>query len=146
MQTIDEDLTNDEKLGEDEESNDLAKQFLHPGYTWRGLALRPYSAATEQLFKQIWDRADVAETVFLEFVFIHVEDREKLKVLCWDKPLFRTAFLDWLESLGMLTNEDYLAAMEFFEEVRNWAQKSSVEVIPDPSLPEKKTKATSQPV
>jgi hypothetical protein len=140
MQGINEDLTIDDNL--DNQESDLEKQFLHPAYTWRGISLRPYSAATEQLFKQIWDQADVAETVFLEFVFIHIEDREKLKVLCWDKPLFRGAFLDWLESLGTLTNEDYLAAMEFFEDVRNWARKSSVEVIPDPALPEKKTKAT----
>jgi hypothetical protein len=135
-----EDLTIDDNL--DSQESDLEKQFLHPGYTWHGIPLRPYSAATEQLFKQVWDQADVAETVFLEFIFIHIEDREKLKVICWDKPLFRGAFLDWLESLGTLTNEDYIAAMEFFEDVRNWARKSSVEVIPDPTLPEKKTKAT----
>jgi hypothetical protein len=141
MQGINEDLTIDDNL--DNQESDLEKQFLHPGYTWHGIPLRPYSAATEQLFKQVWDQSDVAETVFLEFIFIHIEDREKLKVLCWDKPLFRGAFLDWLESLGTLTNEDYLKAMEFFEDVRNWARKSSVEVIPDPALPEKKTKATS---
>jgi hypothetical protein len=165
---MNEDTTNDENLGPinnmladyeeaelvaaraqacgEVEAAQLEKQFLHPGYNWHGLPLRPYSAATEQLFKQVWDRNDAPETVFLEFVFIHTQDREKLKVLCWDKLLFRSALLDWLESLGTVTDEDNRAAMAFFEEVRNWARKSSVEVIPDPSLPEKKTTEMVQPL
>jgi hypothetical protein len=142
MQAINEDISSDDNQ---KESNDLENQFLHPGYTWHGLTLRPYTAGTNALFKNILDYSDAPETIFLSFIFIHVEDREKLKILCKDKGKFFSALIDWLDTLGEVTSEDELAAMEIFEEIRGWARKSSVEVIPDPTLPEKKTRATNQP-
>lgn len=138
-----EDISTDQDLGDEaaEQSNDLAKQFLHPGYTWRGLALRPYTGGTDLLFNQIFDNNDAPFTIFLSFIFVHVEEREKLIALCWDKLKFRQALLAWIDELGPLSNEDKTAAMELFEEVRSWARKSAVEVIPDDSLGQKKTKA-----
>jgi hypothetical protein len=138
-----EDTSTDENLGADAgetESNDLEKQFLRPGYTWRGLSLRPYTGGTDLLFNQIFDSNDAPFTIFLSFIFIHVEEREKLISLCWDKLKFREALLAWIDKLGPLSNEDKTSAMNLFEEVRGWARKSAVEVIPDDSL-QKKTKA-----
>jgi len=142
-----EDLTEDENIGSGEQAasaNDLTKQFLHPGYAFKGHALRPYTAGTDLLFNQVLDRNDAPFTIFLAFIFIHVHDREKLVALCWDKLKFRSALLDWIDSLGELTGEDKTEAMNLFEEIRGWARKSSVEVIPDSALPEKKTKATGR--
>jgi hypothetical protein len=136
---MNEDLSNDENLVVDGDG-DLAKRFLHPGYTWRGLSLRPYTAGTDLLFNQVLDRNDAPFTIFLSFIFIHVHDRERLVELCWDKMEYRKALLSWIDSLGELTNDDKIAAMELFEEIRGWARKSAVEVIPDDSLPQKKTK------
>jgi hypothetical protein len=145
MQGINEDLSIDDNL--DSQESDLEKQFLHPGYTWRGLKLKPYTISSRQLFKQVMNfRDDEPSTFFLKFIFIHVFDnREKLIELCWDKAKFHAAFLDWLDSLGSVTDvtaKDDIAAMELYEEICGWVRKSSVEVIPDPGLPEKKTKAT----
>jgi hypothetical protein len=137
-----EDLTSDENLGLGTAgSAELERQFVRPGYVWRGLALRPYTAGTDLLFNQILDRGDAPFTIFLEFIFIHIEDREKLIELCWDKLKFREALLNWIDSLGELTTADKTQAMELFEEIRGWARKSSVEVLPDPELPQKKTTA-----
>jgi hypothetical protein len=137
MQT--EDLTIDDNL---RESDELEKQFLHPGYTWRGLALRPYSYGSYLMFKNILNPNDAPEMFFMQFIFVLLYDREKLKLLCRDKAKFFSEFIDWSDSLGEVTTDDELAAMKIFEEIRGWAQKSSVEVVPDPTLPEKKTAAT----
>jgi hypothetical protein len=152
----DQDLTSDDNISDQtEDAADLSKQFLHPGYTFKGQALRPYTAGTEMLFNQVFERDDAAATIFLIFIFIHVRDfeplfdkktgkllSEGLISLCWDKLKFRRAFLIWIESMGHLSKEDNTEAMNLFEDIRGWARKSSVEVIPDPALPEKKTKAT----
>jgi hypothetical protein len=142
--TMNEDLSTDENLGSAGNDGELAKQFLRPPYTWRGLELRPYTAGTDLLFSQVLDRNDAPSTIFLSFIFIHVHDPEKLIELCWDKLEYRKALINWIESLGEVTSEDKIAAMELFEQIRGWARKSSVEVIPDPSLPEKKTKAKNR--
>jgi hypothetical protein len=140
IKNMNEDLTTDETLGTEEEAgNELAKQFLHPGYTWKGLSLRPYTAGTDLLFNQVLDRNDSPFTIFLTFIFIHLHDRTQLVALCWDKLKFREALLEWIDSLGQLSNDDKTTAMELFEEIRGWARKSSVEVIPDEH--QKKTKA-----
>jgi hypothetical protein len=139
-----EDLTSDDDIGDPENAvtdNALAKQFLHPGYTFKGMQLRPYTAGTDLLFNQVLDRNDAPFTIFLSFIFIHVRERKELRMLCWDKEKFREALLDWVDSIGQLSNEDKTEAMNLFEEMRGWAQKSSVEVIPDAAASQKKTKA-----
>lgn len=142
---MNEDLTIDEQIGVDQtQANDLEKQFLHPGYSWRGLSLRPYGVSTDLLCRQVLDRNDSPEFYFLSFIFIHVYDEERLIELCWKPIEFRKAVLSWAGSLGELTNDDYEKAAEIQKEMRNWARISSVEVIPDPTLPQKKTKATCQ--
>jgi hypothetical protein len=129
MTTQKEDLTDDDALGDvDTTQRDLSKQFLHAGYTFKGMPLRPYTAGTDLLFNQVLDRNDAPFTIFLTFVFIHIEERTKLIGLCWDKAKFREALLIWVDSLGALTNEDKQEAMTLFEDVRGWARKSSVEV------------------
>jgi hypothetical protein len=141
-----EDLTTDAEFGTGEDAatdTALSNQFVHPGYTFKGQKLRPYTAGTDLLFLQILDREnDAPFTIFLAFIFIHVHDREKLVKLCWDKFKFREALLTWIDSLGALTNEDKQEAMKLFEDVRGWAQKSAVETI---DAPQKKTKATRRP-
>jgi len=146
MKTQNEDLTADDQIGDIETVPhiDLEKQFVHPGYTFKGLPLRPYTAGTDLLFNQVLDQNDAPFTVFLAFIFIHVHERHKLIGLCWDKGKFRVALLDWIDSLGPLTTEDKAEAMNLFEDVRGWARKSTVEVVPDPRFPEKKTKAKHQ--
>jgi hypothetical protein len=139
---MNQDLTTDENLGtESAESKELEKQFLHPGYTWRGLSLRPYTGGTDFLFNQIVDLNDAPFTIFLEFIFIHVYPQKTLIELCWDKLKFREALVEWVDGLGPLSNEDKKSAMTLFEDIRGWARKSAIEVIPDDSLPQKKTKA-----
>jgi hypothetical protein len=135
-----EDLTTDENLGAEATSTELERQFLHPGYVWRGIQLRPYTAGTDLLFNQVLDRGDAPFTIFLSFIFIHVEEREKLIQLCWDKLKYRKALISWIEALGEISESDKLKAMELFEEMRGWARKSSVEVIPEDNGAQKKTR------
>jgi hypothetical protein len=141
-----EDLTTDDSTGavgdELDQTSRLANQFTHPGYSFKGQALRPYTAGTDLLFNQVLDRNDAPLTIFLSFIFIHLHERERLFALCWDKLKFRAALFDWIDSLGQLSNEDRTEAMNLFEEIRGWARKSSVEVV---DAPEKKTKATRRP-
>jgi len=146
MKTQTEDLTEDETIGEIEtvNENDLAKQFVQPGYTFKGLPLKPYTAGTDLLFSQIIDQNDSPQTIFLSFIFVHVRDRTEMIKLCWDKEKFRGAFLDWADSIGPITKEDHMTALNLFEEIRGWAKKSTVEIVPDPDFPEKKTKAKRQ--
>src|SRR5436190_633761 len=115
-----EDLTTDDAIGDAENVTDnaLAKQFLHPGYTFKGIPLRPYTSGTDLLFNQVLDHNDAPFTIFLSFIFLHVRERNELIRLCWDKEKFREAFLDWLDSLGQLSNEDKTDAMTLFEEIR----------------------------
>jgi hypothetical protein len=137
-----EDTTTDETLSQADGSDELAKQFLHPGYSWRGLPLRPYGVSTEILFRNAVDyQNDQWEMICLTFMFVHLYDREKLIDLCWNKREFRKALLQWAEELE-LKSDDYIRAMELFEEIRGMARKSSIEVVPDPDLPQKKTRAS----
>lgn len=141
-------LSTDENLlanDPDPTAADLSGQFTHPGYSFKGEALRPYTAGTDLLFHQVLDRHDAPVTLFLAFIFIHLkrwegDGRSKLLELCWDKLAFRAALIDWIESLGELTLEDKSEATRLFEEMRGWARKTSVEVVPDGA--QKKTKAT----
>jgi hypothetical protein len=144
MQEVAQDLSDDENFAQDGEK-ELTKQLFKSGYSWKGIPLKPYSAATDWLFDQLFDEADAAYTIFLKFIFLHTLEEENAIDLCWDRPRFRRAMLKWIKQIGPLSNEDKAAAMDLFEEIRGWARKSSVEVIPDPSLPQKKTEATSQP-
>jgi hypothetical protein len=151
------DLTTDDEINEGAAAasateNDLARQFLHTGYSFKGQQLRPYTAGTDLLFNQVLDRNDAPFTIFLSFIFIHqacnwtLNEQKKLVptreflLACWDKLSFRAALLEWIDSLGAISNADKMDAMNLFEEIRGWARKSSVEVIPDPG--QKKTKAT----
>lgn len=139
-----EDISTDENIGtETIETKDLARQFMRPAYTWRGFSLRPYTAGTDQLFSQIFDPADAPMTMFLSFIFIHVYERSQLVALCWDKAKFHEAFIAWLDELGPLTSEEKTQAMKLFEDVRGWARKSAVEVIPENGS-QKKTKARAR--
>ena len=131
-----EDLTDDENLGDGE----LTKQFFRSGYSWKGVPLKPYTAGSDWLFSQILDHSDAPFTIFLEFTFLHTLEDEKAVELCWDKSRFRLAMLAWLNDLGPVSNEDKISAMKLFEEIRGWARKSSVEVVPDET--QKKTEAT----
>jgi hypothetical protein len=140
-----EDLTTDETLSEAEGSDELAKQFFNPAYTWRGLSLRPYTGGTDFLFNQILDSDDAPFTIFLTFIFIHICEPDKLVTLCWDKLEFRKALIAWIDELGPLSIEDKESAMKLFEDLRGFARKSSIEVIPDASLPQKKTRASRRP-
>jgi hypothetical protein len=144
-----EDTTTDETLSESlareaaMESDDLAKQFFKPAYIWRGLKLRPYTGGTDYLFDQIIDPEDRGFSMFISFIFLHIyEDEEALLELCWDKLKFRKAVLEWRKKLGPLSIEDKKSAMQIFEDVRGWARKSSIEVVPDASLPQKKTRVS----
>jgi hypothetical protein len=138
---MNDDLSEDGQIAIDP-AEDLGRQFLHPGYTWRGLKLNPYTAGTDLLFNQVLDQNDSPFTIFFAFIFIHLQERARLIELCWDKPRFRAALLEWVESVGPISEEDKTQAMKLFEEMRGWARKSSVDVLPDPELPQKKTKAT----
>jgi hypothetical protein len=141
---MNQDLSTDENIEGADGADDLEKQFLRPGYVWHGLSLRPYGVVSDILSRQVLDRNDGPEFMLLGFVFIHVYDEEKLLDLCWDKRKYRKAVLEWAKSLGEITTDDYAEALKMFEEIRGFARKSSVEVVPDPSLPQKKTKATRQ--
>jgi hypothetical protein len=126
---------------------ELAREFVRPGHYFKGEALKPYTAGTDLLFTQVLDRNDATMTAILSFVFIHrsTVKREELLALCWDKPKFRAALLDWIESIGPLTAEDHKAADDIFLAMRTAAQKSEVEVVPDASdLSQKKMKASRQ--
>jgi hypothetical protein len=137
-----EDTTTDETLSEADQSDELAKQFFKPAYTWRGLSLRPYTGGTDFLFNQIIDSNDAPFTIFLTFIFIHICEPDRLVALCWDKLEFRKALMAWIDEIGPISTEDKESAMQLFEDVRGWARKSSIEVIPDDSLPQKKTRAS----
>jgi hypothetical protein len=143
MQGMNEDLSNDENFRDGAEEKGLTDQFFRAGYYWKGIALKPYTVGTDWLFSQILDPDDAPFTIFLEFIFIHTLDEAKAIDLCWKKPEFRLAMLKWLNSLDSpISNDDKIAAMELFEDARQWARKSSVEVIPDDS--QKKREATIQ--
>jgi len=137
-----EDLTVDENIGDGADDPELTKQFFRSQYSWKGIALRPYTAGTDFLFTQILDHADAPFTIFMEFIFLHTLEDKKAVDLCWDKSRFRLAMLAWLDELGPVSNEDRISAMELFEEIRGWARKSSVEVKPDEA--QKKTEVTNQ--
>ncbi len=141
-QNIQEDLTEDAAIGSAGTETELANQFIHPGYSFKGQPLRPYTAGTDLLFNQVLDRSDAPHTIFLSFIFIHMRERRELFSLCWDKLEFRAALFEWIDSLGFLSNEDREEAMNLFEEIRGWARKSSVEVV---DSPQKKTRATRRP-
>lgn len=137
------DTTLDDNLLTDDEPKpaDLAREFTHPGYSFKGEPLRPYTAGTDLLFTQVLDRNDATRTAVMSFIFIHLQkDRAKLLDLCWDKTKFRIALLDWLEKIAP-TSEDYVTADTLFVEIRESARKTSVTVI-DADHPQKKTKAT----
>jgi hypothetical protein len=138
------DLTTDDNLLTDDSptAKDLAGQFVRPSYSFKGEDLRPFTAGTDLLFNQVLDRNDASMTCILSFVFVHRQKiaRDELLNLCWDKTKFRGALIDWIDSLGELTLQDKRDATALFEEMRGWARKSSVEIVPDAA--EKKTKAS----
>jgi len=94
------DLTSDDEIGSEQKTaTDLANQFLHPGYHFKGMALRP-TRPDDLLFNQVLDRNDAPFTSFMSFIFLHLHPRSQLVVLCWDKLKYREALLDWIDSLG----------------------------------------------
>ena len=123
---------------------ELAREFVNPGYYFKGQPLRPYTAGTDLLFSQVLDRNDATMTAIMSFIFIHREaiTREELLTLCWDKTKFRAALLDWIESLGQLSEADKKEADDAFLAMRTAAQKSQVEIIPDDLTSQKKMKAS----
>ncbi len=121
-------------------SEELAREFTRPGFSWMGQRLQPYTSGTDLLFTQVLDRNDATRTAVMSFIFIHtLKDRERLLDLCWDKTKFRTALLEWIEKTAP-TPDDYADADKLFVEMREGARKTSVAVIPEGT--EKKTKAT----
>ncbi len=147
MKTEPEDLTTDDTVGENTRPSDtdLARQFTHPGYMFKGQQLGSYTAGTDLLFNQVLDQNDAPYFVFLSFIFIHLKDRAEMIPLCWDKQKFRCALLDWIDSLGPLTQDDKTEAMHIFEDMRGAARDSTVEVVPQ-GRAEKKTKAKRRPL
>jgi hypothetical protein len=128
-------LTSDEPTSEE-----LAREFTRPGFSWMGQRLQPYTSGTDLLFTQVLDRNDATRTAVMAFIFIHtLKDRERLLDLCWDKTKFRTALIEWIEKTAP-TPDDYAEADNLFVQIREGARKTSVAVIPEGT--EKKTKAT----
>ena len=66
MQTQVEDISADDSLGEEQitTEKELEKQFLHPGYTFKGQKLKPYTAGTDLLFNQVLDQNDAPDGRF----------------------------------------------------------------------------------
>jgi hypothetical protein len=139
----DTDLSSDDNLLTSGEptSEELGREFTRPGDSWMGQPLRPCTAGTDLLFTQVLDRNDATRTAVVSFIFVHLaeHEREKLLELCWDKTKFRIALLEWIEKLAP-TPEDYIAADNLFVEMREGARKTSIAFIPEGT--EKKTKAS----
>jgi len=152
-QPIENDLSEDENpLAETPTARDLAKQFVHPTYSFKGQDLEPYTAGTDLLFNQVLDRNDKPMTLILSFIFVQLsshyqnddrgerEPTDEFFEQCWDNTKYKRAFYRWTNSLGTLSNQEKSEATALFEDMRGWAQKSSVEVVPD--INQKKTKAS----
>src|SRR5882724_203189 len=67
------DLSTDDNLLASAEPTpgELAREFVHPGYNFKGEPLKPYTAGTDLLFTQVLDRNDATMTAILSFIFIH---------------------------------------------------------------------------
>lgn len=132
-----EDLTLDDE--QDTTNEDLEKEFVRPAYTFRGEQLAPYTAGTDLLFRQVTDRNDDAMTVFMAFIFLHLQPRDTLLTLCWNKLEFRKALVSWMDKIGLLSNDEQNEVVQLFTDIRGAAIKASVELTDDKKKSKKAT-------
>jgi hypothetical protein len=145
------DLTIDEDIlaSDGPTHSDLSREFTRPNFSFKGNALRPITAGSNQLFSQVLDRNDANTTAILSFIFIHCESKWKSSVktgkweptsglldLCWDKNRFRAALLEWVDTLGEI---DHKETGDLFEAMNKSSKKGVVDPLPEPD--QKKTKA-----
>ena len=118
-------------MSEDQDiSQELNGAFVSGERTWRGQALAPYTEGSRLLLSQIRSEDDAGLFFIWAFLYLHLElkkDRRNAIRLCWDKPAFREAVLDF--SAGMTLHDRDLAA-SIVNAVLDEAGKAETEVIP----------------
>jgi len=111
-------------------SRELNGAFVSGERTWKGQPLAPYTEGSRLLMSQIRSEDDAGLFFIWAFLYLHLElkkDRKNAIRLCWDRPAFREAVLDF--SAGMsLADRDRAAAI--VNAVLDESAKAETEVIP----------------
>jgi len=111
-------------------SQELNGAFVSGERTWKGQPLAPYTEGSRLLMSQIRSEDDAGLFFIWAFLYLHLElkkDRKNAIRLCWDRPAFREAVLDF--SAGMsLADRDRAAAI--VNAVLDESAKAETEVIP----------------
>jgi hypothetical protein len=101
---------------------------------WKGLEFWPVSNASELLFSQSVVAGDPDLVVIYLFLFLHlrrggknvVADLISILDLTSDKIKLRGALLEWLDSLGKLTEADKSEAIKTFDLAFGWTGRSKL--------------------
>ena len=111
-------------------SQELNGAFVAEARTWKGQPLAAYTEGSRLLMSQIRSEDDGGLFFIWAFLFLHLElhkDRRNAIRLCWDRPAFREAVLDF--SSGMTVADREIAA-RLVNKVLDEATAAEVEVIP----------------
>lgn len=111
-------------------TQELNGAFVASDRTWKGEPLAPYTEGSRLLLSQIRSEDDAGLFFIWAFLYLHLElrkDRKNAIRLCWDRPAFREAVLDF--SAGMTIHDRDLAAA-IVNAVLDEAAKAETEVIP----------------
>ena len=111
-------------------SQELDGAFVPAGRTWQGQPLAPYTEGSRILLSQIRAEDDAGLFFIWAFVFLHLElarDRASAIRLCWDRPAFRGAVLDFS---ARMTAADRVAATAIVNAVLDEAARAETEAVP----------------
>ena len=92
---------------------ELDGAFVSGTRTWKDRPLAPYTEGSRLLLSQIRSEDEGGLFFIYAFIFIHLElarDRRAAIRLCWDKPAFREAVIDFSAGLS-LADRDRAAAI-----------------------------------
>jgi hypothetical protein len=109
---------------------ELDGSFVHPGRTWQGRGIAPYTEGSRLLMAQVRDDADGPLFFVYAFLFLHLElarDRKSAIRLAWNKDAFREAVLDFASGFDERQREE---AGALVSEIIDEATKSRTSVVP----------------
>jgi len=111
-------------------SQELNGAFVGSDRSWKGRPLAAYTEGSRLLLSQIRSEEDAGLFFIWAFLYLHLElkkDRKNAIRLCWDKPAFREAVLDFSAEM---TPYDREVAAAIVNSMLDEAAKAETEVVP----------------
>ena len=116
--------------------NDARLTFVRPALEFKGKKLQHYSLGMKILWFNVVDLTnDSYQWIAFSLLFLLTLPRPQAQKLAFDKDAFRTACLNWIDSLS---EEDIDPAATLFKELTDKTEASRIDVLDEGEKDEKK--------